>query len=90
MSNLKSRVTRLEDWREAQRLSDAQVNQLTRAQVPFLNFKRLSYPQIERIVNRFGLGLLTDAQLDQIIGDEGRWLESLSDEELQAIAEGEE
>lgn len=93
MSSLKSRVAKIEASIDVTRLSGEQIRSLTisrlnRRQKEALDVTQLTEEQIQEI----GFENMTDAQLDALAmnGKEAsrRWLESLSDEELEAVAEG--
>ncbi len=90
---LKSRVERIEASIDVTRLSGEQlrmldVSKLTLAQIQALDVTRLTDEQLRRI----DFETLTHEQLEALIGsydeETRKWLESLSDEELEAIAEG--
>lgn len=93
MSTLQTRLTKIETGIDVTKLASEQirlldVSKLTREQWAALDVDLLTEQQIMQI----GLENLTDAQLSQLhatlSAEQARWLESLSDDELTAVAEG--
>lgn len=97
MSKLLSRVTKIETSIDVRRLTREQiqmldVSKLSRAQCEALDVTRLTMDQIVQV----GFENLTDEQLSAITNGEcawmsredSAWIHSLSDDELDAVAEG--
>lgn len=93
MSSLQSRVEKMETGIDVSKLAPEQIqmldmSKLSREQWAALDILLLTGEQIMQI----GLRNLTDEQLTTLGGalraEEQRWLDSLSDEELDAVVDG--
>jgi hypothetical protein len=92
VNNLKNRVNKVMAGIDVTRLSGEQLRMLDVTRLTFDQRQRLDVTQLtDEQIYQIGFENMTDGQLNALVcadEDERLWVESLSDDELDAVAEG--